>query len=83
MTGHGQRKILQDAFLADVAKIRRGDIVGFVGKPAKTKKGEISVIPYSTGWFITNGTVQNVDLLADADAAGKLRNHRNYSDKSL
>ena len=37
----------EDAFLADVAKIRRGDIVGFVGKPAKTKKGELSVIPYS------------------------------------
>ena len=35
----------EEAFLADVAKIRRGDIVGFIGKPAKTKKGELSVIP--------------------------------------
>ena len=34
-----------DVFLADVDKLRRGDIVGFVGKPAKTKKGELSVIP--------------------------------------
>ena len=37
----------EEAFLADVAKIRRGDIVGFVGKPAKTKKGELSVVPAS------------------------------------
>ena len=37
----------EEAFLVDVAKIRRGDIVGFVGKPAKTKKGELSVVPAS------------------------------------
>jgi len=37
----------EDAFLADVGKIRRGDIVGFTGKPAKTKKGELSVIPFT------------------------------------
>ena len=36
-----------EAFLSDNAKIRRGDIVGFTGKPAKTKKGELSVIPYT------------------------------------
>ena len=35
-----------DVFLADVDKLRRGDIVGFIGKPAKTKKGELSVIPF-------------------------------------
>lgn len=29
----------EQVFQVDVAKIRRGDIVGFVGKPAKTKKG--------------------------------------------
>lgn len=37
----------EECFLTDVAKIRRGDIVGFVGKPAKTKKGELSVVPCS------------------------------------
>ena len=35
----------EEAFLQDCGKIRRGDIVGFVGKPAKTKKGELSVVP--------------------------------------
>ena len=35
----------EDAFLVDVAKLRRGDIIGIVGKPAKTKKGELSVVP--------------------------------------
>jgi len=35
----------EEAFLDQVAKIRRGDIVGFIGKPAKTKKGELSVVP--------------------------------------
>lgn len=37
----------EEAFLTTVGKIRRGDIVGFIGKPAKTKKGELSVIPES------------------------------------
>ena len=36
----------EEVFLADVDKLRRGDIVGFIGKPAKTKKGELSVIPF-------------------------------------
>lgn len=34
-----------DAFQAVVAKIRRGDIVGIVGNPGKTKKGELSIMP--------------------------------------
>ena len=33
------------AFLADTAKLRRGDILGVVGNPGRTKKGELSVIP--------------------------------------
>ena len=36
-----------ETFMSDVGKIRRGDIVGFTGKPAKTKKGELSVIPHT------------------------------------
>lgn len=35
----------EEAFYADTAKIRRGDIVGVVGVPGKTKKGELSVMP--------------------------------------
>lgn len=36
-----------DRFLDDVDKLRRGDIVGVIGYPAKTKKGELSVVPRS------------------------------------
>merc|ERR1712209_43660 len=32
-------------FLADTGKLRRGDILGVVGNPGRTKKGELSVIP--------------------------------------
>jgi lysyl-tRNA synthetase class 2 len=28
-----------------VSKVRRGDIVGVVGNPGKTKKGELSIMP--------------------------------------
>jgi lysyl-tRNA synthetase class 2 len=35
----------EEAFAAIVSKLRRGDIVGVVGNPGKTKKGELSVIP--------------------------------------
>lgn len=34
-----------DAFAADNTKIRRGDIIGIIGVPGKTKKGELSIIP--------------------------------------
>ncbi|XP_043216614.1 lysine--tRNA ligase-like isoform X2 [Amphibalanus amphitrite] len=34
-----------DEFAADTDKLRRGDIVGVTGHPAKTKKGELSVVP--------------------------------------
>lgn len=37
----------EQAFAADNAKIRRGDIIGIEGVPGKTKKGELSVIPSS------------------------------------
>ena len=43
-----------------------------------------------TPWFISNGTVQNVYLSADAEflgrffcMAGKLRNHRKYSETNF
>jgi len=35
----------EEDFLSDTGKLRRGDIVGVVGNPGKTKKGELSVIP--------------------------------------
>jgi len=35
----------EEEFAADTAKMKRGDIVGVVGNPGKTKKGELSVIP--------------------------------------
>ena len=35
----------ESGFATDIAKIRRGDIIGVRGHPGKTKKGELSVIP--------------------------------------
>lgn len=35
----------EDGFFADTEKIRRGDIIGVTGSPAKTKKGELSIVP--------------------------------------
>ncbi|XP_011708140.1 PREDICTED: lysine--tRNA ligase isoform X3 [Wasmannia auropunctata] len=35
----------EEKFVADTAKIKRGDIIGVVGIPAKSKKGEFSIIP--------------------------------------
>lgn len=35
----------EEAFTADSDKIRRGDIIGINGYPAKTKKGELSIVP--------------------------------------
>lgn len=35
----------ENKFGEDIFKIRRGDIIGVEGLPAKTKKGELSVIP--------------------------------------
>lgn len=37
------------AFESDVDKLRRGDIVGINGFPAKTKKGELSIVPRKVG----------------------------------
>lgn len=36
-----------ESFLEDTAKIRRGDIIGVIGNPGKSKKGELSIIPHS------------------------------------
>ncbi|CAH2104492.1 unnamed protein product [Euphydryas editha] len=35
----------EDKFASDTDKLRRGDIIGCVGHPGKTKKGELSIIP--------------------------------------
>ncbi|XP_069698720.1 LOW QUALITY PROTEIN: lysine--tRNA ligase [Periplaneta americana] len=35
----------EEKFLVDTAKLRRGDIIGCVGNPGKTKKGELSIVP--------------------------------------
>ncbi|XP_020294663.1 lysine--tRNA ligase-like isoform X1 [Pseudomyrmex gracilis] len=37
----------ENAFAEDTAKIKRGDIIGVLGRPAKSKKGEFSIIPKS------------------------------------
>ncbi|XP_046411281.1 lysine--tRNA ligase isoform X2 [Neodiprion fabricii] len=37
----------EEKFFSDTAKIRRGDIIGIVGNPGKTKKGEFSIMPRS------------------------------------
>ncbi|CAL7946881.1 unnamed protein product [Xylocopa violacea] len=37
----------KEKFATDIAKIKRGDIIGVVGNPGKTKKGEFSIIPHS------------------------------------
>ncbi|XP_053987310.1 lysine--tRNA ligase isoform X2 [Hylaeus volcanicus] len=37
----------EEKFVADISKIRRGDIIGVIGNPGKTKKGEFSIMPHS------------------------------------
>ncbi|XP_059060401.1 lysine--tRNA ligase isoform X2 [Achroia grisella] len=37
----------EEKFIHDTSKLRRGDIIGCVGHPGKTKKGELSIIPKS------------------------------------
>ncbi|XP_031850556.1 lysyl-tRNA synthetase isoform X2 [Nomia melanderi] len=37
----------RDKFVTDISKIRRGDIIGIIGNPGKTKKGELSIVPYT------------------------------------
>ncbi|XP_043686125.1 lysine--tRNA ligase isoform X3 [Vespula pensylvanica] len=37
----------EDKFVKDTSKIRRGDIIGVIGNPGKTKKGEFSIMPKS------------------------------------
>ncbi|XP_076654207.1 lysyl-tRNA synthetase isoform X2 [Halictus rubicundus] len=36
-----------EQFIKDTSKIRRGDIIGIIGNPGKTKKGEFSIMPHS------------------------------------
>lgn len=35
----------EEKFATDTDKLRRGDIIGCVGHPGKTKKGELSIVP--------------------------------------
>ncbi|XP_047042314.1 lysine--tRNA ligase isoform X2 [Helicoverpa zea] len=37
----------EEKFITDTDKLRRGDIIGCVGHPGKTKKGELSIVPKS------------------------------------
>ncbi|XP_076674571.1 lysyl-tRNA synthetase isoform X1 [Andrena cerasifolii] len=37
----------EEKFIPDISKIRRGDIIGIVGNPGKTKKGEFSIMAHS------------------------------------
>ena len=34
-----------DSFAVDIAKIKRGDIIGVKGHPTRTKTGELSIVP--------------------------------------
>ncbi|KAJ8951787.1 hypothetical protein NQ318_019760 [Aromia moschata] len=43
--GHSAAIRQTSKFVDDLAKIRRGDIIGVEGVPTKTKKGELSVMP--------------------------------------
>lgn len=35
----------EEKFVTDTDKLRRGDIIGCIGHPGKTKKGELSIVP--------------------------------------
>lgn len=35
----------EEQFAADMGRLRRGDVIGAVGRPGKTQKGELSIIP--------------------------------------
>lgn len=37
----------ENNFALDTAKIRRGDIIGVIGNPGKSKKGEFSIMPHT------------------------------------
>lgn len=37
----------EEKYEIDTEKLRRGDIIGCIGHPGKTKKGELSIIPKS------------------------------------
>ncbi|XP_017759501.1 PREDICTED: lysine--tRNA ligase [Eufriesea mexicana] len=37
----------QEKFAIDISKVKRGDIIGIVGNPGKTKKGEFSIMSHS------------------------------------
>lgn len=52
----------EEAFIADNAKIRRGDIIGIEGSPGKTKKGELSIIPSRVSWAAYSFVLLLVDF---------------------
>ncbi|XP_071445530.1 lysine--tRNA ligase isoform X2 [Hetaerina americana] len=35
----------EELFISDLGRLRRGDVIGAVGRPGKTQKGELSIIP--------------------------------------
>ncbi|XP_073987716.1 lysyl-tRNA synthetase isoform X2 [Rhodnius prolixus] len=43
--GNAKMYSSEEQFANDTEKIRRGDIIGCIGHPGKTKKGELSIIP--------------------------------------
>ncbi|KAK9510250.1 hypothetical protein O3M35_005073 [Rhynocoris fuscipes] len=43
--GNAKMYTSEELFAKDTDKIRRGDIIGCIGYPGKTKKGELSIIP--------------------------------------
>lgn len=44
---NARRFASEEEFFKQTDKIRRGDIIGIVGNPGKTKKGEFSIVPKS------------------------------------
>lgn len=44
----------ENEFFVDTGKIRRGDIIGIEGRPGKTKKGELSIIPKKVNFIISS-----------------------------
>lgn len=54
----------EEGFFADTEKIRRGDIIGVTGSPAKTKKGELSIVPTNVSTLPKNNKILHVKLTA-------------------
>jgi lysyl-tRNA synthetase class 2 len=64
-----------------VGDIRRGDIVGFVGHPGKTKRGELSVLPTET--LILSPCLHMLPKLHDGKSGGLTDQETRYRNRAL